>query len=258
MAKIDGKPVGGGKGFSLLELLVVVGVIGLLLALLLPVLAGVRRAARATKCLATLQQWSTSFHAYLSANHGRSFVIGDMPSRLDKGNNALMWWEILAPYQPESAETLLCPEATEPANAVPTNAFEAWGPDRYWDTPAKIRGPYVGGYGFNTWLYHPASEDKRRPEHLRLPTKEAARVPVVFDCARFDIPPLDTDPPALYGAALPAGTQAGAMRWAALERHKDGINVAFLDGHAEQVSVPRLWRLKWSETFTPRDVDVVR
>ena len=34
------------------------------------------------------------------------------------------------------------------------------------------------------------------PEHLRLPTKQGDKVPVVFDCARLDIPVLDTDPPA--------------------------------------------------------------
>ena len=40
------------------------------------------------------------------------------------------------------------------------------------------------------------------------------------------------------------------------ERHKNGINVLFLDGHAEQVSVPGLWKLKWSETFQPKDVAI--
>ena len=254
----SGGVVGHSRGFSLVELLVVIGIIGLLLALLLPVVAGVRRAARGTRCLATLQQWSAAYQAYLNGNGGRSFSLRGVPNRLDEGNNPLMWWEILQPNQTERAEMLLCPEATEPANAVPKDAFHAWGPERFWDTPTQIRGPYVGSYGFNSWLYHPASEEDRFAEHVRLPTKEASRMPVIFDCARLDIPVLDTDPPAIYGAKLPAGTKPGSMRWAALERHGDGINVGFLDGHAERVPVPGLWKLKWSETFTPRDVTVAR
>ena len=248
----------GRTGFSLVELLVVIGIIGVLIALLLPVIAGVRKAARATKCLANLQQWSQAYQLYLSGNGGRSFILGEIPSRLDKGNNPLMWWEILRPSAGELSETLLCPEASEPANVDPKDAFHAWGPQRFWDTPTQIRGPYVGSYGFNSWLYHPAKEDDRMPEHLRLPTKEAARVPVIFDCARLDLPPLDTDPPALFGVTPAGGAKPGSMRWVAMERHKDGVNVMFLDGHAEHVSPPGLWKLKWSEQFTPRDVTIQR
>jgi prepilin-type N-terminal cleavage/methylation domain-containing protein/prepilin-type processing-associated H-X9-DG protein len=247
-----------GQGFSLVELLVVIGIIGLLLALLLPVMSAVRHAARSTKCLASLHQWGQAYQMYLGGNGGRSFSLGEFPGRMDEGNNPLMWWELLQPHQPEMAELLLCPEATEPANTTPKDAFHAWGPDRFWDTPSKIRGPYVGSYGFNSWLYQPAKEEDRMPEHLRLPTKQADKVPVIFDCARLDIPVLDTDPPALYGAKLPPGTKAGSMRWVSLERHKDGVNIVFLDGHAEHIPVPGLWELKWSEQFTTRHVTVQR
>lgn len=246
------------RGFSLIEVLIVIGIIGILIALLLPVLNAARRSARATACLANLHQWGEAYHAYLSGNDGKSFVLGTFPSRLDKGNNPLMWWEILQPHQAGAEAGLLCPEASEAANVTPKDAFHAWGPERLWDTPTKIRGAYVGSYGFNSWLYQPSNEDNRMPEHLRLPTKQGDKVPVVFDCARLDVPVLDTDPPALYGVAPANGAKAGAMRWAALERHKDGINVAFLDGHADHVSAAGLWELKWSELFTPRKVTIQR
>jgi hypothetical protein len=32
------------------------------------------------------------------------------------------------------------------------------------------------------------------------------------------------------------------------------VNAAFLDGHAESVYLPDLWRLKWSNAFKPRHV----
>ena len=256
----------GGRGassksspaFSLVELLVVIGIIAVLIALLAPVVGSVRRAANATKCLARLHQWSAGYQMYLDSNRGRSFMLGPIPSRLDEGNNPLMWWELLKPFHPEITESLLCPEASEAANITPRDAFHAWGPEPFWDTPTQIRGPYVGSYGFNSWLYQPASEEDRMPDHLRLPTKQAARVPVIFDCARLDLPPRDTDAPVLFGVAPAGGGKPGEMRWAALERHKDGVNAAFLDGHAEHVPAPGLWGLKWSETFRPREVKLQR
>ena len=46
------------------------------------------------------------------------------------------------------------------------------------------------------------------------------------------------------------------MRWVAMERHKDGVNVGFLDGHADHVPAAGLWKLKWSDDFAPRDVTI--
>src|SRR5436305_1303210 len=94
-------------GFSLVELLIVVGIIFVLIALLMPALAGVRKMARSTTCLANLQQWGDSFHMYLNGNGGRSFA-----DRQDLTGQA--WYEVLQPYNGDVRRTLLCPEASEP------------------------------------------------------------------------------------------------------------------------------------------------
>ena len=239
-------------GFSLLELLIAIGIIALLIGLLMPVVGMVRRSAHAARCLANLQQWGQAYQMYLNANGGRSFIIGELPTHKNNMNTPPMWWELLQPYQQVAGQMLLCGEASDPADTTPSNAFQAWGPQSFFDSPTKIRGPFVGSYGFNSWLYQPhQTEDGSPPaESIRLPTKEASRVPVIVDCARLDLNPSDTDEPYLYEAKK----GKGAMRWAALERHKDGVNALFLDGHAEQVSVPGLWKLKWSETFQPKEV----
>src|SRR3954447_22759717 len=62
-----------GAAFTLVELLVVIGVIAVLIAMLLPALNGARQRAMATACLSNLRQLSQAFVTYNVDNKG--FVI---------------------------------------------------------------------------------------------------------------------------------------------------------------------------------------
>lgn len=58
------------RGFSLIELIIVIAVVSLMLMLLLPVISRARSAARTSVCSSNLRQAGVALHAYTRANEG--------------------------------------------------------------------------------------------------------------------------------------------------------------------------------------------
>src|SRR5262245_6445329 len=76
--------------FTLVELLVVIGIIAVLIGILLPTLGRAREQSRATLCMNNLRQWGMGFSMYFNISKGA------LPKDGEDANNAasaLSYWD---------------------------------------------------------------------------------------------------------------------------------------------------------------------
>ncbi|HEV8607220.1 MAG TPA: type II secretion system protein, partial [Tepidisphaeraceae bacterium] len=128
------------RAFTLVELLVVIGIIAVLIAILLPTLQRARGQARSVYCLSNLRQMNMAFSMYQNDSRQKSFYYKD--------NYPTFWMSVLLKYQGKSTRIRLCPETTEPSYGW-GSVWEYWGPDM----ANSWMQEHTGSYAFNGWLY---------------------------------------------------------------------------------------------------------
>jgi prepilin-type N-terminal cleavage/methylation domain-containing protein/prepilin-type processing-associated H-X9-DG protein len=198
------------RAFSLVEVLVVIGIIAILLALLMPTLSRVHEAARTVQCAAQLRQLGQAFHNYASANQGHlpswsgwHVAGGDGTGEDDPGP---AWSEMLAPwFVPATSPIYNCPSFPE---GYPFNYF--------------LSSRWLRMHGRHSLLMSEISHSSEfvlsgdtTHEHLYPPSLGTAPQ-TTNDCDKDDA----------VGPALVFFGEAGGFNL-----HRAGNNVLFADGH---------------------------
>ncbi len=253
------------RGFTLTELLVVIGLIAVLISLLLPVVGRVRAAANAASCLSNLRQMNNAFTMYLTENRGRlPHYVDKTPMQPDVAWRSY-WLGVLDTYRVRDA-ALLCPVAEEPIPYIQLGSKGAGNVNYAWNGKHMTAGsvaklnPKVfrtGSYGYNDRLTIDGGYGGTAPGDPKVTRINQVRclteVPVFFDCSMYDAHPengsaqIPVQPPADLHGELPVGAP---NHWRLmLARHGRAINVAFADGSVRRVPLEETYMLRWMATW---------
>jgi prepilin-type N-terminal cleavage/methylation domain-containing protein/prepilin-type processing-associated H-X9-DG protein len=133
------------SGFTLVELLVVIGIIALLIAMLMPALSRARAQAISVKCKAQMRDTGILLSLYAQENRGVLYPIGDMYT----GPGGVVMWKTLG-YEPQEPDL---------------------GRGRRWPVPVfKITDEYV--LGTYDKMVPIASLKVKNPESLKCPADQ--------------------------------------------------------------------------------------
>lgn len=211
------------RGFTLLELLVVIGVLTLLLALVAPALWAARRQGQRLACLSNERQIVLAMHAYTADNDER-FPIAQY---FDQRQSAFVAWDTFtSAASPQKVQPGLIWQYVDGGAVQQCPGY---------DGGSSTSGDIYTGYNYNTtYIGRGENEGPYRGMGPAPAAVSEVRFPGttvligdggwVAGANKFMRAPLDTGVPE---AAVHAGGQA--------YRHLDGTNAGYVDGHGRSL-----------------------
>jgi prepilin-type N-terminal cleavage/methylation domain-containing protein len=246
------------KGFTLIELLVVIAIIAVLMAILMPALNYVRKQARANACQSNMRQLCLAMNLYALDHEDRTMPFSHEPGAY--------WFHQMAPYlsakdyknNPEAhlegvMKVAFCP-VTKRQERTESSFYGA----------DYLSWRFMGGegsYGLNLWLLPDDpiySADFPAENYYRRYSDAGGAVPLLGDSMwvgswpfRDDAVPDDfTGETGYAGRGYPHEIGYFMGRFC-VDRHKQAINVGFVDSRVSRIPLKELWSLQWHRGFAP-------
>lgn len=235
----------GQGGFTLVELLVVVTIVIVLTGMLVPAAFDAIHSGQGTLCSSNLRQLDFAFTVFLTENMGEAFGY--------KQSYDEMWMARLAPYAGDDLESIrYCPRARHTVQGRSRgDVRKAWtGRYRNEYGPSSLHegtSYHEGSFGFNGWLYDVEQSSVDVSQQLDL--DEGRFYDDLMNLDSYVSTPVLAD--AVWYNAWPRRERDEGLGTSVFDiaRHRDSVNVVFLDGHAARVDLSDLFYLTWHEDF---------
>jgi prepilin-type N-terminal cleavage/methylation domain-containing protein/prepilin-type processing-associated H-X9-DG protein len=242
------------RAFTLVELLTVVAIIGILAAILIPLVGSVRESARASACVSNLRQISGAIQLFVSDNKGL-FPGGGSRSA---GGSSASWQDTLNAIVFEANLSSPRPPLqrlgdTPTPGMIYCPSMEPWGTSPRYPRAYAMNG-YTGDANTTTNPPLPTwgplfNYQKGKPVAI---FQNPARTVLLLESERSG----DGVGPSAPLDKIVMSDGSSAPEWSANSqsfafRHKGRMNVVFMDAHLESLSPDEAAKINNNAHFTP-------